>query len=122
MFRVSARYISRPAISNERLRDNKAGQAALKLKTAYRNGTAHTVPAPIVKLRSHVVAAPALRVTFCAGQGGETGHRRTVLSDDPEARVRPSGEKATLLTLPPCPLRVAMVLPLATSHRRTVLS
>ena len=37
------RYITRPAIANERLSVNHAGQVVLKLKTAYRNGTTHIV-------------------------------------------------------------------------------
>ena len=37
------RYIMRPAIANERLSVNRAGQVVLKLKTAYRDGTSHLV-------------------------------------------------------------------------------
>ncbi len=38
-----ARYITRPAISNERLSINREGNAVFKLKTAWRNGTTHIV-------------------------------------------------------------------------------
>ena len=37
------RYITRPAIANERLSVNRAGQVVLKLKTAWRDGTSHIV-------------------------------------------------------------------------------
>ena len=38
------RYITRPAIANERLKRNRAGQVVLQLKSAYHDGTTHTVP------------------------------------------------------------------------------
>ena len=41
------RYITRPAIANERLSVNRAGQVVLKLKTAWRDGTSHHVMAPM---------------------------------------------------------------------------
>ena len=41
------RYITRPAISNERLAVNRDGNVILKLKTAWRNGTTHIVLTPM---------------------------------------------------------------------------
>jgi hypothetical protein len=41
------RYITRPAIANERLRRNHAGQVVLQLKSAYRDGTTHVVMSPL---------------------------------------------------------------------------
>ena len=41
------RYITRPAIANERLSVNRAGQVVLKRKTAWRDGTSHHVMAPM---------------------------------------------------------------------------
>ena len=38
------RYITRPALANERVQTNVAGQVVLKLKTPWRNGTTHHVP------------------------------------------------------------------------------
>ncbi|NBQ68665.1 MAG: hypothetical protein EBU46_07485 [Nitrosomonadaceae bacterium] len=35
------RYLTHPAISDERLTRNKDGQVVLTLKTPYRDGTAH---------------------------------------------------------------------------------
>jgi hypothetical protein len=37
------RYITRPAIANERLKRNGAGQVVLQLKSSYTDGTTHTV-------------------------------------------------------------------------------
>ena len=89
-----ARYITRPAISNERLSINRQGNAVLKLKTPWRNGTTHIVMTPMefmqklaalvprprlhlirfhgvlapnAKLRSQVVPVPAQKTT--AGEG-----------------------------------------------------
>ena len=88
------RYVTRPAIANERLSVNRAGQVMLKLKTPYRNGTTHIVMSPMefmqrlaalvprprlhlirfhgvlapnAKLRSEVVPAPAQTTTAGAG-------------------------------------------------------
>ena len=45
------RYITRPAIANERLSVNRAGQVVLKLKTAWRDGTSHHVMTPLEFMR-----------------------------------------------------------------------
>jgi Putative transposase len=37
------RYITRPAIANERLKRNRAGQVVLQLKSPYKDGTTHVV-------------------------------------------------------------------------------
>ena len=84
------RYITRPAIANERLKRNRAGQVVLQLKSPYKDGTTHIVMAPLefmqrlaalvprprlhlirfhgvlapnAKLRSKIVPAPAERAT-----------------------------------------------------------
>jgi hypothetical protein len=41
------RYITRPAIANERLTRNSEGQVVLQLKSAYRDGTTHIVMSPL---------------------------------------------------------------------------
>ncbi len=41
------RYITRPAITNERLTRNAAGQVVLALKTPYRDGTTHIAMSPL---------------------------------------------------------------------------
>jgi hypothetical protein len=40
------RYITRPALSDERVRLNAAGQVELKLKKPWRDGTPHLVMCP----------------------------------------------------------------------------
>ena len=41
------RYITGPALANERVQCNAAGQVVLKLKTAWRDGTTHLVMSPL---------------------------------------------------------------------------
>ena len=41
------RYITCPALANERVQTNAAGQVVLKLKTAWRDGTTHLVMSPL---------------------------------------------------------------------------
>ncbi len=41
------RYITRPAIANERLKRNREGQVVLQLKSAYRDGTTYIVMSPL---------------------------------------------------------------------------
>ena len=41
------RYITRPAIANERLKRNPAGQVVLQLKSPWRDGTTHIVMSPL---------------------------------------------------------------------------
>jgi Putative transposase len=84
------RYITRPAIANERLKRNRAGQVVLQLKSPYKDGTTHIVMEPLefmeclaalvplprlhlirfhgvlapnAKLRSKIVSAPPKRAT-----------------------------------------------------------
>ncbi len=41
------RYITRPAMANERLELNSAGDVVLQLKSPYQDGTTHIVMAPL---------------------------------------------------------------------------
>ncbi|HEY8707903.1 MAG TPA: transposase [Burkholderiaceae bacterium] len=41
------RYITRPALANERVQCNAAGQVVLKLETPWRDGTTHLVMSPL---------------------------------------------------------------------------
>jgi hypothetical protein len=88
------RYITRPAISNERLAINREGNVVLKLKTPWRNGATHIVLiamefmqrlaalvprprlhlirfhgvlAPNAKLRAQVVPTPVQETPACEG-------------------------------------------------------
>ena len=56
------RYITRPAIANERLSVNRAGQVVLKLKTAWRDGTSHHVMEPMEFMQRLAALAPRPRL------------------------------------------------------------
>ena len=57
-----ARYITRPAISNERLAVNRDGNVILKLKTAWRNGTTHIVLTPMEFMQRLAALVPRPRL------------------------------------------------------------
>ena len=56
------RYITRPAIANERLSVNRAGQVVLKLKTPYRDGTSHLVMSPLEFMQRLAALVPRPRL------------------------------------------------------------
>ena len=74
-----AGYITRPAIANERLALNRAGQVVLTLKTPYREGTTHIVMSPLEFLQRLAALVPRPRLHLIRFHG--------VLA--PEARLRP---------------------------------
>jgi hypothetical protein len=54
----SARYITRPAIANERLKRNRAGQVVLQLKSPYKDATTR-----IVKQKKELTSLPVVDMT-----------------------------------------------------------
>ena len=56
------RYITRPAIANERLKRNRAGQVVLQLKSAYKDGTTHIVMSPMEFLQRLAALVPRPRL------------------------------------------------------------
>lgn len=59
------RYITRPALSAERVQCNAAGQVELKLKTLRRDGTTHLVMSPLAFMQRLAALVPRL---LCDGQ------------------------------------------------------
>ncbi len=55
------RTITRPAIANERLQRNRAGQVVLQLKSPYRDGTTHIVMSPLEFMQRLSGTGPASR-------------------------------------------------------------
>jgi hypothetical protein len=47
------RYITRPAIANEQIKGNRAGQVVLQLKSPYKDGTTHIVMEPLEFIERH---------------------------------------------------------------------
>ncbi len=58
----SARYITRPALSDERLQINTAGQVELKLKTLWRDRTTHLVMSPLEFMQRLAALIPRPRL------------------------------------------------------------
>ena len=56
------RYITRPAIVNERLKRNRTGQVVLQLKSAYQDGTTHIVMSPLEFLQRLAALVPRPRL------------------------------------------------------------
>jgi len=56
------RYITRPALANERVQTNTAGQVVLKLKTAWRDGTTHLVMSALELMQRLAALVPRPRL------------------------------------------------------------
>jgi hypothetical protein len=56
------RHITRPALSDERVQINAAGQVELKLKMPWRDGTTHLVMSPLVFMKRLAAPKPRSRL------------------------------------------------------------
>jgi hypothetical protein len=56
------RYITRPAIANERLKRNRAGQVVLQLKSPYKDGTTNIVMSPMEFMKRLAALVPRPRL------------------------------------------------------------
>ena len=56
------RYITRPAIANERLTLNRAGDVVLQLKSPYHDGTTHVVMSPLELMQRLAALVPRPRL------------------------------------------------------------
>ena len=70
------RYITRPAIANERLKRNPAGQVVLQLKSPYRDGTSHIVMAPLEFMQRLAVLVPRPRLHLIRFHGVLAPHAK----------------------------------------------
>jgi Putative transposase len=64
------RYITRPALANERVQTNTVGQVVLKLKTAWRDGTTHLVMLPLEFMQRLAAQVPRPRLHLILGVAG----------------------------------------------------
>ena len=70
------RYITRPAIANERLSVNHAGQVVLKLKTPYRDGTSYLVMSPLEFMQRLAALVPRPRLHLIRFHGVLAPHAK----------------------------------------------
>ena len=57
-----SRYVTRPAIANERLKCKRAGQVVLRLKSSYNDGTTHIVMSPLEFMQRLAALVPRPRL------------------------------------------------------------
>ena len=89
------RYITRPALANERVQCNAAGQVVLKLKTPWRDGTSHLVMSPLEFMQRLAALVPRPRLHLIRFHG--------VLAPNAKLRamVVPQGPDGSTETAPP---------------------
>ena len=84
------RYITRPAIANERLKRNRAGQVMLQLKSAFKDDTIHIVMSPLEFMQRLAALLPRPRlhlIRFHRVFAVEPVRRRNVNEIDTTARA-----------------------------------
>ena len=79
------RYTTRPALANERVQTNAAGQVVLKLKTPWRDGTAHLVMSPLEFMQRLAALVPRPRFGYpCAMRRGRRASDRFAAPNLPQ--------------------------------------
>jgi hypothetical protein len=91
------RYITRPAIANERLERDGAGNVVLELKSPWRDGTTHIVMSPLEFMRRLAALVPRPRLHLIRFHGvlaPNAGLRAAIVPGPPQATSEPAGEHA----------------------------
>jgi Putative transposase len=70
------RYITRPAIANERLKRNPAGQVVFQLKSPWRDGTTHIVMSPLELMQRLAALVPRPRLHLIRFHGVLAPHAK----------------------------------------------
>ena len=83
------RYITRPALSDERVLLNAAGKGVLKLKTPWRDGASHLVMSPLEFMQrlAALVPRPPLHRRFSQGVFAANSPLRTSATAEPQSVV-----------------------------------
>jgi hypothetical protein len=91
-------YITRPALSDERVQLNAAGQVELKLKTPWRDGTTHLVMSPLEFMQrlAALVPRPRLHLIRFHGVLAPNAKRRSLVVP----QVPPKDEKVAGVAAP----------------------
>jgi Putative transposase len=82
------RCITRPALANERVQTNAAGQVVLKLETSWRDGTTHLVMSPLEFMQRLAALMPRPRLHLIRFHGVLAPNaklREQVVPQEPEA-------------------------------------
>src|SRR5919106_3697770 len=87
------RYITRPAIANQRLKRNRAGQVVLQLKSPYKDGTTHIVMEPLEFMERLAALVPRPRLHLIRFHGvlaPNAKWRSKIIPSPPEPATEPS--------------------------------
>jgi len=79
------RYITRPAIANERLKRNRVGQVVLQLKSPWRDGCMHIVMSPLELMQRLAALVPRPRLHLIRFHGVLALHAKLRAQIDPSA-------------------------------------
>jgi hypothetical protein len=91
------RYITRPALSDQRVQLNAAGQVELKLKTPWRDGTTHLVMSPLEFMQRLAALVPRPRLHLIRFHGVLAPNaklRSLVVPQEPPAQAQAATEAA----------------------------
>ena len=91
------RYITRPALSDERVQLNAAGQVELKLKTLWRDGTTHLITSPLEFMQRLAALVPRPRLHLIRFHGVSAPNaklRPLVVPQQPPAQAQAASEAA----------------------------
>ncbi len=95
------RYVTRPALANERVQTNAAEQVVLKLKTPWRDGTTHLVMSPLDFMQRWAARAIEERPSVARAKATPTPHpfgvRVTSLREVSEPPLREPRRAGTLI-------------------------
>ena len=118
------RYITRPAISNERLSINRDGNVVLKLKTPWRNGTTHIVLTPMEFMQrlAALVPRPRLHLIRFHGVLAPNAKLRSQVVPVPPARTTVGEGDCTHTHSAPVRMTWARLLKRVFDHRSNCIS
>ena len=105
------RYITRPALSDERVQLNAAGQVELKLKTPWRDGTTHLLMSPLEFMQRLAALVPRPRLHLIRFHGVLAPNaklRSLVVPQGPLEQDEPTSEAAAAAE---CELAAAQARP-----------
>ena len=91
------RYITRPAIANERLKRNRAGDVVLQLKSTFKDGTTHIVMSPLEFMQRLAALVPRPRLHLIRFHGVLAPNaklRREIIPTPVEQATEPASDDA----------------------------
>ncbi len=103
------RYITRPAMANERLKRNRAGDVVLKLKSPYQDGTTHIVMSPLefIQRLAALVLRPRLNLIRFHGILAPNAKYRSEIIPGEAADVDNATDQLNEISCPPSATRIS---------------